>query len=204
MRKRFKVASSCFALLFCFGLASTVHAATGNQSKDIGTQAARQNETAANEVSFSAEEAKKGMKIFSGQTQLKNGGAACISCHSATGIKTPGGGNLGPDLTKVAERFGGGEKLMAWMGASASETMSPIYQKHPIAEDELHALAAFLVAESKHEVQASGGQITFLGLGIAGAVVVAILLAVIWGNRFQAVRTPLVEGKNTKRTGDIR
>ena len=204
MKKRFKVASSCLALLFCCGLTFMVHSATGNQSRDIGAQASQQNETAANEISFSAEDVNNGMKIFSGTRQLKNGGAACVSCHSTTGIKTPGGGNLGPDLTKVAERMGGGEGLMSWLGALASQTMGPVYQKRPIAEDELHALTAFLVAESKHEVQAAGFQIKFLGLGIAGAVVVAILFAVIWGNRFQAVRAPLVEGKNTKRTGDIR
>lgn len=204
MKKRFKVASSCLALLFFCSLVSMVHADKKNQSGDIGSQAARQNETTANEISFSAEDADNGMKIFSGTRQLKNGGAACISCHSTTGIKMPGGGNLGPDLTKVAERMGGSDGLMAWLGASASLTMSPVYQKRPIAEDELHDLVAFLVAESKNEVQATGFQIKFIGLGIAGTIVVAILLAVIWGNRFQAVRAPLVEGKNIKRTGGIR
>ena len=71
--------------------------------------------------------------------------------------------------------------------------MRPIYKKRPLEEDEVHALAAFLVSEKEHEVQ-SAGVLSFLGTGIIGAVVLLVLSALIWGKRFRAVRSPLVEG----------
>lgn len=163
-----------------------------SQSRDVGAQASPPRETTAEKISFSTEDVNNGMNIFLGAKQLKNGGAACISCHATSSIKTPGGGNLGPDLTKVAERLGGERGLMAWMTSPASPTMRPIYKKRPLEEGEVHAVVAFLVAEKEHEVQAAG-IIKFVGLGIIGAVVVLILFALIWGNRFRAVRSLLVE-----------
>jgi mono/diheme cytochrome c family protein len=170
-----------------------------SQSRAVGTHASRPLETAAKKITFSTEDVNRGMNMFVGTKQLKNGGAACISCHSTSSIKTPGGGNLGPDLTKVAKRLGGERGLMAWLGSPASRMMRPIYQKSPLEKDEIHALVAYLVAEKEDEVQAAGFQIKFFGLGIIGAVVVFILFAVIWGNRFRAVRSPLVEGQDTRR-----
>jgi mono/diheme cytochrome c family protein len=164
-----------------------------SQSQGVGAQASLPRETTAEKISFSADDVNNGMNIFLGVKQLKNGGAACLSCHSTSSIKTPGGGNLGPDLTKVAERLGGERALMAWMSSSPSRTMRPIYQKRPLEEDEVHAVVAFLVAEKEHEAQA-GGFMKFLGLGIIGAVAGIVLFAVIWGKRFRAVRSPLVEG----------
>lgn len=164
-----------------------------SRSQDVGAQASLPRETTAEKISFSTDDVNKGMNMFLGVKQLKNGGAACFSCHATSSIKTPGGGNLGPDLTKVAERLGGERGLMAWMTSPASPTMRPIYQKRPLEKDEIHAVVAFLVAEKGQEVQA-GGIMKFLGLGIIGAVVGIVLFAVIWGKRFRAVRSPLVEG----------
>jgi mono/diheme cytochrome c family protein len=166
-----------------------------SRSQDVGAQASPPGK----KISFSTEDVSNGMNMFSGVKQLKNGGAACISCHSTSSIKTPGGGNLGPDLTKVAGRLGGERGLMAWMTSPASPTMRPVYQKRSLEKDEIHALVAYLVAEKGDEVQAAGFQTKFFGLGIIGAVVVIVLFAVIWGNRFRAVRSPLVEGENTRR-----
>ncbi|HAM51891.1 MAG TPA: hypothetical protein DCP92_14835, partial [Nitrospiraceae bacterium] len=42
-----------------------------------------------------------GKKLFVGLTVFKNGGGPCIACHSVTGIGLLGGGNLGPDLTRI-------------------------------------------------------------------------------------------------------
>jgi mono/diheme cytochrome c family protein len=165
-----------------------------SQSRGAAAQAAP-----AAKITFSKEDVNKGMDLFVGTQQLKNGGAACISCHATSSIKTPGGGSLGPDLTKVAVRLGGGRGLMGWMASPPSKTMRPIYKKRPLEEDEVHALVAYLVAEKENEVQAAGFQIKFFGLGIIGTVVVFILFAVIWGNRLRAVRSPLVEGQDTRR-----
>jgi mono/diheme cytochrome c family protein len=144
-------------------------------------------------ITFSEEDVSKGMAMFVGTQQLKNGGAACISCHATSSIKSPVGGSLGPDLTKVAERKKGGRGLIGWMKSPPSKTMRPIYKKRPLEEDEIHALVAFLVSEKEHEVQ-SAGVLSFLGTGIIGAAVALVLSALIWGKRFRAVRSPLVEG----------
>ena len=144
-------------------------------------------------ITFSEEDVSKGMAMFVGTQQLKNGGAACISCHASSSIKSPVGGSLGPDLTKVAERKKGGRALIGWMKSPPSKTMRPIYKKRPLEEDEIHALVAFLVSEKEHEVH-SAGVLKFFGIGIIGAIVSLILFALIWGKRFRAVRSPLVEG----------
>jgi mono/diheme cytochrome c family protein len=144
-------------------------------------------------ITFSEEDVSKGMTMFVGTQQLKNGGAACISCHASSSIKSPVGGSLGPDLTKVAERLGGGRGLIGWMKSPPSKTMRPIYKKRPLEEDEVRALVAFLVSEKEHEVQ-SAGVLKFFGTGIIGAAVLLVLSALIWGKRFRAVRSPLVEG----------
>jgi mono/diheme cytochrome c family protein len=159
-----------------------------SQSGGAGTQAAP-----AAEITFSEEDVSKGMNMFTGTLQLKKGGAACISCHASSSITSPSGGSLGPDLTKVAERLGGGRGLMGWMASPPSKTMRPIYKKRPLEKDEVHALVAFLVSEKEHEAQGAGFM-KLLGLGVIGALVVLGLFALIWGKRLRAVRSPLVEG----------
>jgi mono/diheme cytochrome c family protein len=144
-------------------------------------------------ITFSEEDVSKGMAMFVGTRQFKNGGAACISCHASSSIKSPVGGSLGPDLTKVAERKKGGRALIGWMKSPPSKTMRPIYKKRPLEEDEVKALVAFLVSEKEREVQ-SAGVLSFLGTGIIGSAVLLVLSALIWGKRFRAVRSPLVEG----------
>jgi len=159
-----------------------------SQSGGAGTQAAP-----AAKITFSDEDVSKGMDLFVGTQQLKNGGAACISCHATSSIKSPVGGSLGPDLTKVAERKRGGRGLIGWMKSPPSKTMRPIYKKRPLEEDEVHALVAYLVSEKEHEVQ-TAGVLKFFGTGIVGAAVVLGLFALVWVKRFRAVRSPLVEG----------
>ena len=83
------------------------------------------------------EDLQIGAALFMGTTRLKNRGPSCISCHEIAGEGFLGGGLLGPDLTEAYGRLGGKTAIAAWLSNPSSETMSPIYKKHPIDEDEV-------------------------------------------------------------------
>ena len=77
---------------------------------------------------FTDQDRLTGHQYFVGTRTLKNGGAACISCHGMHDISALGGGRLGPDLTRVYERLKGRKALSAWLMAPATETMQPIFK----------------------------------------------------------------------------
>lgn len=139
-----------------------------------------------------------GREIFIGGRQLENGGSACIACHSMHDLTALGGGRLGPDLTRIYERLNGRNALSAWLTAPATETMQPIFKKHPLKAEEVHALAAYFEDAAKHnEADASVVQISFLLSGLVLAAAAIFLFDVIWKSRFHSVRRPLVEA-NTR------
>jgi len=137
-----------------------------------------------------------GHSIFIGIQPLKNGGSACIACHSVHGLSALGGGRLGPDLTKVYERLKGRKSLSAWLMAPATETMQPIFKNRPLEAEEIHVLAAYFEGEAKYsEADAAVGRMSFLLLGLGLAAALIFLFDSIWKKRFHAVRRPLVDGK---------
>ncbi len=143
--------------------------------------------------------AAAGMKIFISQKLLKNGGAACISCHSVTSINIMGG-TLGPNLSGVYKQIGeNGLKFV--LKSVPFPTMKPIYRTRPITKQERNDLLAFLKYSSKVNQSKGAGKINRsrgkgLGLLISGVsifVVLMILLPIIWKNRLFTVRRSLVE-----------
>jgi len=143
---------------------------------------------------FTVKDRQNGHEIFTGIRALKNGGAACNSCHSMHDLKALGGGRLGPDLTRVYERLKGRTAMAAWLSAPATSTMQPVFRNHPLDTDEIHALTAYFEdSAAKSEVASSQGRVAFLllGLGVAGGLI--FLLDSIWRTRFRAVRRPLVD-----------
>ena len=145
---------------------------------------------------FTPEDIKLGREIFLGVVPLRNGGAACISCHTAGGLSLLGGGRLGPDLTKVFERSESRKKLGAWLSAPATATMLPTFRAHPLeAETEILPLVAYFqhIAQYEEEDDAPSA-LVFLLLGLGGAGACLVLLNGIWRDRFRGVRRRLVEG----------
>ena len=137
---------------------------------------------------------KIGHEIFIGVRPLAKGGTSCVSCHSIHGLSSLGGGQLGPDLTRVYERLKGRKPLSAWLMAPATATMQPIFKKHPLEAKEIHALAAYFEETAKHsEPSVSGNRIAFLFAGLALAAGIIFLFDFIWKGRFHSVRRPLVE-----------
>ncbi len=143
---------------------------------------------------FTQSDRNAGRAIFQGEHHLKNGGTACIACHSMHDLAALGGGRLGPDLTRVYERLKGRQSLAAWLMAPATETMQPIFKGHPLEAEEIHALTAYFEASAAQtEAEAPVNRITFLMLGLAAAAAIIFLFDAIWKGRFYGVRRPLVD-----------
>ncbi|MDP6052399.1 MAG: c-type cytochrome [Candidatus Latescibacteria bacterium] len=136
----------------------------------------------------------EGRALFMGTTPLKNGGPACIGCHHVNSIGILGGGHLGLNLTRVYAKLEGRNGLAAWLAAPPSLTMSPVYTPQPIDEEEILPLIAFLKDETeKDNPEGTSSVINFLLSGIIGAGVLLVIFDRLWGNRFRAVRRPLID-----------
>jgi mono/diheme cytochrome c family protein len=147
---------------------------------------------------FTAAHLDRGRALFTGAVKLQNGGAACLSCHTVRGVGGLSGGRLGPDLTKVYERMQGRKNLASWLLGPATPTMQPLFAGTPLTNEEILALVAYL------EERARGGgeddrsaQLSFLLLGLAGAVAGLVVADGAWRRRFRAVRRPLVSARRT-------
>jgi cytochrome c2 len=129
---------------------------------------------------FTAADVALGRALFTGATALRGGGL--------------GGGRLGPDLTKVFERYGDRKTLGAWLSAPATVTMAPTFREHPIEEDEIFGLIAYFdhIARVEEEDHAPHALVLIL-LAVAGAAGSLLLIGRIWRDRFRGVRRPLVD-----------
>lgn len=144
---------------------------------------------------FTAADVELGKRLFTGKQRLKNGGPACISCHTVRGLSLLGGGRLGADLTKVSERVGGRTPLSAWLVSPATTTMQPVFKEHPLEAEEILPLVAYFEDAAKQVGDDdSVAPLTFFLLGLGGMVFVLGLFDVLWRDRFRAVRRPLVGG----------
>jgi len=139
-------------------------------------------------------DAARGRDIFTGSVSLKNGGAACISCHNIDGIAALGGGAVAKDLTASYSNLGE-SGLKAILETTPFPLMEAIYGPRPLEDGEVTQLIAFF-GESAGAGQEASDQsaIIFLGIGIAGLLVIVILLQTIWRGRLSGVRQTLVKG----------
>ncbi len=147
------------------------------------------------------EDIEEGRALFFGQKSLKNGGPACIACHTVNGAEGLfGGGRLGPNLTRAYARLEGRKGLSAWLSAPPGLTMSPIFNKHPLDSEEILPLVAFLKNETElDKPERTTAMINFLLFGIGGAVFLLIAFDFIWNKRFRGVRKELLEQSYQKK-----
>jgi mono/diheme cytochrome c family protein len=142
------------------------------------------------------EQAAQGRELFTGAHLPQNGAPACIACHTVSSLGGLGGGRLGPDLTQAYGRLGSRQGLIPWMSAVPSPTMRPIFQAHPLEEDEIIALVAFLKEETEKDGPPNqAAVVNFLLFGVAGAVVLLAVFDRIWNRRFTGVRRLLTKGR---------
>jgi mono/diheme cytochrome c family protein len=144
---------------------------------------------------FTAGDVREGEEIFLGYQRLKNGGPACISCHSANGAGALGGGRLGPDLTRIYGLHGR-KGLAAWLSAPATPTMLPVYKAHPLTIDEIRPLVAYFEHTARQGREDSGvAPLNFFLLGLGGAAAALVVFDALWRRRFRGVRRALVHGE---------
>lgn len=97
--------------------------------------------------------APSGERLFSGATPLAAGGMPCIACHSVEGVGLLGGGSLGPDLTQVHTRYGGGGTgLAAALTTLPFPSMQSIYATRQLTPAEQADLQAFFARSAQQAV----------------------------------------------------
>lgn len=129
-----------------------------------------------------------GKSLFTGSTRLRNGGAACLACHSVAGL--PGGGRtLGPDLTQVYNDYGE-EEIGAALAEFPFPSMKPIYDTRPLTVEERSDIISYLQVTAEGEP--SGGKGWFLLIGLGGGAFMVGLAHLLWRNRLREVRRPLL------------
>ncbi|MBI3930707.1 MAG: cytochrome c [Chloroflexi bacterium] len=154
-----------------------------------------QRETAGTQLTLlAAADAARGRDIFTGRVPLKNGGAACISCHNVGGLATLGGGAVAKELTESYSNLGE-MGVTAVLRTVPFPLMKAIYGPRPLEDDEVANLVTFLREATEAQPPTTGqSPVVFVAIGIAGLLLIVILLQAIWRGRLAGVRQSLVKG----------
>ncbi len=128
-----------------------------------------------------------GMALFLGSAGFKNGGLACISCHTIAGVNIPGG-SLGPELTKTGDTYGR-EGLASVLKDVPFPTMQPLYTGRPLTEEEIANLSEFIVTASGGSAKSFKDSAFLI---VAGLVLCVAFMQTVWGTRLKNVRRTLV------------
>ena len=123
----------------------------------------------------------RGEAIFSGGQALENGGTPCLACHTVGSVGSFGGGNLGPDLTHVVQRFGEAG-LTSTIQKIAFPTMIEVYAGKPLTTQEVADLLAFFTIVDKQGEEGIASKVTplFWAVGALGAGALFGGLALFW------------------------
>lgn len=131
-----------------------------------------------------------GRALFTGAVRFANGGPACASCHTAAGVGFPGGGRMGPDLTRAYGKLGP-EGLNLALETLYFPAMMPLYAYRPLTPDERRQLAAFLQDANRRQPEPS--TVAVAGIGVAGLLILIAVTAIAGRHRLRPVRRRLLE-----------
>ena len=139
-----------------------------------------------------------GLRLFTGSAPLKGEGAACISCHSVNGVARFGGGTLGPDLTAVNTKYKDPE-LIGILQNPNFPTMKSVFGTRPLNDEEIVQLFAYFqnAKLTQPAAQMNPAGIVrldpwFVVVGFVLALLSVWSFSLIWRNRLQGVREPIV------------
>jgi len=123
----------------------------------------------------------QGEGYFTGGQSLQNGGTPCIACHTVGRVGSLGGGNLGPDLTHVHQRFGEAGLASAIQNIGFP-TMAEVYADKALTDQETADLLAFFEKADATGGAGSAQRATGLlwGVGAVGAAILFGVMAVFW------------------------
>jgi len=148
---------------------------------------------------FTENDVEQGSLLFKGSRPLKNGGPACISCHTVQGLGALGGGTLAPDLTTVFERYEGRKALSTWLSSPATPTMQSVFRNAPLDANEILPLVAFFQQTlQRNPEDTAPSRLNFVLLGLGGTMVVLGFFDVLWKGRFRSVRRSLVHHQESE------
>jgi hypothetical protein len=119
---------------------------------------------------------------------LQNRGAQCIACHTLSAIAPPGGGSLGPDLTRAFQKFGGTKGMITILAVIPFPTMAPVYRDHPLTPQEQADIAAYLGDSTGSPANMT---IFIACLGIWVMAGLYVILHAVWARRLGGVRASL-------------
>ncbi len=142
-------------------------------------------------VSLTEGNPDQGEAFFTGAANLQNGAPACISCHSTAGVGPLGGGTLGPDLTKVHERYGEAGLPQALQNLPFP-TMRGVFDDRPLTDNEVADLYTYFARANQTAAQALN--YIFVLIGLVGFFFLLLASQLIWRKRLKEVRKPLLEG----------
>lgn len=133
-----------------------------------------------------------GRRLFTGEQPFANGGQACMACHSAAGVGPLGGGTMGPDLTHVFARYGQ-QGLASALATLPFPVMQEVYADRPLTQaEQVHLLAFFEWADAGDAGKDSTqNTFVFLGLGVAGTILLFGLLALGWPRQRESLSDQL-------------
>lgn len=124
-----------------------------------------------------------GRDLFTGAKRLSNGGTACIACHDSGALGAPGGGLVGPDLTRAVTRYGGAAGLSAVLANVPFPSMVPIYQNRPLTPQEQADLTAFMQQTTDQDAPSRGWRHLSLYILAFGMLDVFLVLLFVWHRR---------------------
>jgi len=122
----------------------------------------------------------RGKALFTGETPFKNVGIPCITCHSvhdAGGI----GGTLAKSLN-LSYFMLKGQGIKALLQSPPFPAMTGAFTNHPLNDQEIYDLAAYLKSVSQTMVKGQATRVTFpfLLLGIGGWCIFMLILFGSW------------------------
>lgn len=167
---------------------------TGAAASDetVATEATAPQPAATPAITLPPGDPAAGRAIFTGATPPQNGGPACISCHSVSGIGTLGGGSLGPDLTNVYARYGEAGLASALKGLPFP-TMQGIFGNKPLTEQEAAHLYAHFVQVDQTEPKPLDLTALFVAISLWISLALGFLGHLAWRRRLTGVRRPMLK-----------
>jgi hypothetical protein len=138
-----------------------------------------------------------GRALFLGTVHFQNGGPACSACHSVAALAFPGGGTMGPDLTRVYSKMGP-EGLNSALETLYFPAMTPLFRYRPLTLNERRDLAALF--ESVDRQQPATHTPAIVGISLASFFILIVITGVAGRHRVRSVRRTLLE-RTRVRTG---
>jgi ubiquinol-cytochrome c reductase cytochrome c subunit len=125
-----------------------------------------------------------GQALFQGSRRFENRGVSCNACHDVSFAGTLGGGSLAVGLTDSHSRLGGAG-LQALMASPPFPVMRRAYEDRPLTNEEIEAVAAFLLqADAEAGVHPTPRYgLLLLASGVLGTLLLLGLSSTAWRGR---------------------